>query len=259
MLNDIDTHWLIQQIVGTAELLGQEIKPASAAMLADDLSCYSREILAKALNRTRKEHVGRLTTKAIIDRIDELMGRPTANEAWSVALTALDERKTVVWSEEVAQAWGVARIIAEAGDMIGARMSFIATYDRLVRTARDEFRIPVITVSMGWDADHRTVAIEKAVQLGYIAATQAKKYLPAPKTDDPGFDPVALLLTGAVVPSSNAPPDTQARLAKLRDQLKASGRNQIRKQLKETRATRKDLAARKKEAQEMTDSYLQIL
>jgi len=147
-MNDKDMVWLVQQIVGTAELLGQQITPTAAAMLAEDLDSYPLEVLAKALSRVRTEHTGRLTPKAIIDRIDEAMGRPAANEAWSVAMGAMDERNTVVWTDEMAQAWTVAQPIAQAGDMVGARMAFISAYERLVRTAREERRLPAVSVSL---------------------------------------------------------------------------------------------------------------
>lgn len=249
MLNENDMEWLIRQIIGTAELLGQEIKPAAAAMLAEDLSSYPRPVLAAALSRVRTEHTGRLTPKAIIDRIDEAMGRPGANEAWAVAVKAMDERTTVVWTDEMAQAWGMAKPIADGGDMVGARMAFIGAYERLVRTAREERRMPTVTVSLGHDAAGRTAAVEKAVQLGYMPADQAQQYLPAPAAT-PGFNPVALL-TGRVVPAADAPPEIRARLAQLRDELAGGDQRRAIENANRIAAEADDLAERKAKAQRM--------
>lgn len=255
MLHDHDLQWLINQIVGTAELLGQEMKPTTAAMLADDLSDYPRPVLAKALARVRTEHTGRLTPKAIIERIDEAMGRPVANEAWSVAVCALDERNTVVWTDEMAQAWGAALPIAESGDMVGARMAFIAAYERLVRTARDERRVPAVVVSIGWDTDNRIAAVEKAVQLGYMPPSEAQQYLPAPAAT-PGFNPVALL-AGRVELTGAAPPEIRERLTQLRNELAEGDRGRARQRVERVTAEAADLAARKASAQRLVDEQMQ--
>jgi hypothetical protein len=248
-MNDKDMVWLVQQIVGTAELLGQQITPTAAAMLAEDLESYPREVLAKALSRVRTEHTGRLTPKAIIDRIDESMGRPAANEAWSVAMGAMDERNTVVWTNEMAQAWAVAQPIAQARDMVGARMAFISAYERLVRTAREERRLPEVSVSIGWDAGLRTKAIEQAVSLGYLPQEKATQYLPAPAAT---FNPLALLEGKPV----EAPPEIRERLDQLKqDILAANERDRIEAERRK-QAAAQDLADRKANAQRMTDEAL---
>lgn len=253
MLNEQEMVWLIRQIIGTAELLGQEIKPAAAEMLADDLSSYPRDVLAQALSRVRTEHTGRLTPKAIIDRIDEAMGRPAANEAWAVAIVASDERNTVVWTDEMAAAWGAAQPIAEGGDMVGARMAFIAAYERLVRTAREERRMPSVVVSIGWCQEGRTAAIEKAVQLGYMPQAEAQQYLPAPAAA-PWM--ASLLLTGPAVPVGNAPPEIAERLATLRNEMAEGERRRVREHKQRLLDEATDLAARKQSAQQMTDSAM---
>lgn len=253
-LNDDDLPWLVRQLAATAELLGQELKPNAAALLAEDLAAYDRNILAAALRRVRTEHTGRLTPKAIIDRIDELAGRPAANEAWALASQALDERATIVWTCEMSDAWAVAQPLAATGDMVGARMAFIAAYERLVRVAREERRMPQAWVSLGWDTSGRTAAVEQAQQRGYITAQQEAEMLPAPEPA-PGFNPVALL-TGRVEADPGATPEMRRRLAALRAELAAKdeARHQRRQQAKRRAAL--DLAERKAEAQRRVDERL---
>lgn len=253
MLNDHDMVWLIRQIIGTAELLGQEIKPTAAEMLADDLSSYPRAVLAQALSRVRTEHTGRLTPKAILDRIDEAMGRPGANEAWAVAVVALDERNTVVWTDEMAHAWGAAKPIAEGGDMVGARMAFIAAYERLVRTAREERRLPSVMVSEGWCQEGRKAAIEKAVQLGYMPPSEAQQYLPAPAAE-PWM--AAMLLAGQAVAACKAPPEIAERLTVLREELAEGDRRRARERAERIAAEAADLAERKARAQRQVDERM---
>lgn len=254
MLSDNDLQWLVQQIVGTAELLGQQLTPTAAAMLAEDLSTYPRAVLAAALSRVRTEHTGKLTPKAIIDRIDEAMGRPAANEAWATALTALDERNTVVWTGEMQQAWAVAQPLAAGGDLIGARMAFKDAYERLVRTAREERRTPVVTVSIGWDAEGRTTAIEQAVKLGYMPRSEAVAYLSAPASE-PAFS-VTALLAGRVEVSGSAPPELRGRLLALRDEFSNANQRREEERLRQAVAVIADTAARKAEAQRMADATL---
>ncbi len=252
-MNDQDQTWLLEQLMGTAELLGQQISPASAAMLADDLSTYPREVLARALSRVRTEHSGRLTPKAILDRIDEALGRPAANEAWAIAMQALDERATVVWTGEMSDAWLAAKPIADGGDMVGARMAFIAAYERLVRAAREARSMPVVHVSIGWDATARDAALEKAVQLGYLTDERANEHrvaLPAPV-----FNPVALL-TGNVEVAKHAPPDVRERLKKLRDDLAERRRIEDEARAQGVKAQQVSLAERKAEVQRLVDERL---
>jgi hypothetical protein len=254
MLDDRDTQWLVEQLIGTAELLGQQMSSTAAAMLADDLSAYPRELLAKAMVRVRTEHTGRLTPKAILDRIDEVMGRPGANEAWAMALNALDERATVVWTGEMSEAWGVARDVAAEGDMVGARMAFISAYERLVRTARDERRLPQVTVSIGWDGELRGQAVEKAVQLGYLTKEKAAEHLPA-LGFTPAFNPVALL-AGKVEESADAPPDVRARLAQLREELATAPERRRLAREQQQRSEAEGLQRRKSETQRRVDEAL---
>ena len=105
----------------------------------------------------------------------------SANEAWAVALPAIDEDATVVWTPEIAKAFDVARPILEGGDKIGARMAFIPAYDRLIDQAKRESRTPSYEVSSGWDANMREVAMRQAVTTGLLPApNDDTKALPAP-------------------------------------------------------------------------------
>lgn len=276
MLNDHDQDWLVDQLAATAELLGQQMSPTAAMMLAEDLAEYSRPVLSSALKRVRTECAGKLTPKVIIEAIDAAMGRPGSNEAWATALSALDERNTVVWTEEMAQAWEVARPVVVGGDEIGGRMAFKDAYERLVRAAREERRTPVVTVSMGQDANLRAVGIERAVKLGYLAPKDdremstlireaqvgylrpedAAAYLPAPKAS--AIEPM-LLLAENFTPSPDMPTAVREKLLALRNELATAKLRHAEAMARRAADAAADLIARKAQAQTMADEYTALI
>jgi hypothetical protein len=106
-------------------------------------------------------------------------GRPESEEAWAIAVPARDEGATVVWTDEIANAWQVAVPVMEIGDEVGARVAFRDTYRRLVDAARLERRPVRWFASEGHDPARRRLALEQAVQLGRLPRDEALE-LPAP-------------------------------------------------------------------------------
>ncbi len=248
MLQDRDLVTLLQHIAATAEVLGTTLTEGAAALMAEDLAEYPLMASLSALKRVRTEHTGRLTTKAVIDRLDDVMGRLPAAEAWAVAVQAQDERATVVWSSEIAQAWAVARPLI--ADKVGARMAFVAAYERIVREARERQAMPETLVSIGWDAELRKVAIDAAVAMGRLSSMQALAYVEqAPALPTPGFNPVALL-TGNVEVTHEASPEMRARLADLREQLVAANKRDAQAAEARKQATHQAWAERKAQVAE---------
>ena len=171
---------LVDMILVTAEVMGHELKPSAVMMMVSDLSGYDFAAVANTLNRCRKEQTGRLTLKGILDLLAPAGGWLTANEAWSLALPAADERNTVVWTSEASKAWSVALPLLEVGDKVGARMAFIAAYERHVSTAKSEGKQPVHEVSAGWDAAGLDLAIQQAQIAGLLPPPAPVAALPPP-------------------------------------------------------------------------------
>lgn len=171
---------LVDMILVTAEVMGHELKPSAVMMMVSDLSGYDFAAVANTLNRCRKEQTGRLTLKGILDLLAPAGGWLTANEAWSLALPAADERNTVVWTSEASKAWSVALPLLGVGDKVGARMAFIAAYERHVSTAKSEGKQPVHEVSAGWDAAGRDLAIQQAQIAGLLPPPAPVSALPPP-------------------------------------------------------------------------------
>lgn len=141
-----------------------------------------------------------------------------ADDAWSLALRAMDESETLVWDEQIAEAWSVALPIHEAGDEVGARMAFRDRYQQLVRDAARSGQTRRMTVSLGHDPDLRAARLEQAVEQGTISRTRADTLLPPP--EDPEHS-VAGLLTGQVS-SAEVPDDVRANLASMKAMINGS-------------------------------------
>ena len=124
---------VLKAIAVTAQLTSTELSEAALEVFEADLSGYSEEQILAALTRCRRELSGRLTVSAVIDRISCAGGHQTANEAWGVVMASADESDTVIWTDQIAEAAGIARPILDAGDEVGARMAFRDAYERIVR------------------------------------------------------------------------------------------------------------------------------
>lgn len=185
-MNRDEKEKLIVSLMATAEVMGSEIKPNVALVMVDDLSGYQLADVLQALTRVRREHTGKLTLKVILDILAPAGGWISANEAWAIALPAADEAATVVWTQEMAKAWAIAKPILDAVDKIGARMAFIPAYERFVDQSKRESRLPHYEISAGWDANLRELAVQNAVTAGLLPEPlQDTKALPTP--DRPVF------------------------------------------------------------------------
>lgn len=174
---------VLKMLVATAEVMGHELKTSTVLIMVDDLAGYDFQAVMVALTRCRRECTGRLTLKMVLDLLAPAGGWLTANEAWSMALPAADERNTVVWTQEASKAWSVAQPLMEVGDKVGARMAFIAAYDRHVGAARSEGRQPVQEISAGWDAAGRELAIQQAQIAGLLPPPAPVMALPKPTAE----------------------------------------------------------------------------
>jgi hypothetical protein len=198
---------VLMAIAVTAELTGTELSAAALRVMDDDLKGYPEVNVLRALERCRKELTGRLTLSAIIDRLNEDDGRPTGDEAWSLAIGATDEAETVVWSDEMQQAFAIARPVLDCGDKVGARMAFRDAYERIVRQNREVSRKPVWSASLGWDKGRRIEALAKAERIGLLPSTTVAALMP-PSAD---VLPLSGLVALAALPAPGVVDDGLAR------------------------------------------------
>lgn len=156
-----------------------------------ELSSYSASVVLAAFRAYRdggSEFVP--TPAAIAKRCVLCDGRPSADEAWSIALASRDESATVVWTDEISQAFATCSKVFP--DEVGARMAFKDTYSRLVTGVRGCGMPARWSVSLGWDMRKRDAVLAQAV---------TAKLLPAP------------LVAGLLyAPIGESPPDSNAKI-----------------------------------------------
>lgn len=170
---------LIDAIAVTAELTGTRLSEGAARVMVADLAEYPRDQVLASLRRCRRELRARLTIADILARLDD--GRPGVEEAW--AMLPFDEAATVVWTDEMSRAWGVALPLVEMGDKVAARMAFKEAYAREIAEARDRREPAHWSASLGHDREGREAPIVAAVAAGRLSMSHARQLLPAPRAE----------------------------------------------------------------------------
>ena len=168
------TSKLLEAVAVTAELCGRTFTPAGAAVFTDDLSGFPETAVLKALTRCRREVKGMLTIQDVVSRIDD--GRPGVEEAWSQM--PFSESQSVVWTDEMCRAFGIARGLLDEGDKVAARMAFKEAYTRMVGEARDAGLKVVWTPSLGYDKNSHAAALSEAVATGKLSYAHAADLCP---------------------------------------------------------------------------------
>jgi len=154
------------------------------------LEPYSIDQVKLALSQHMRESKFPPVPVDVVSRMPrESDGRPDANEAWAIALTSRDERDTVCWTQECAQAFAIATPVLEGGDEVGARMAFKAAYERLVDAARAEKRPAQWQLSLGHDPVLREAAATDAVRAGRLLPSAVAAVVPALAAPQVAEDP----------------------------------------------------------------------
>ena len=172
---------LLENIVATAEIMGREISPASAMMMAKDLEQYPIDVMITALTHLRRDAKARFSIGAIIEQIEKLNpdGRPTPDEAW--AMIPRSESESVVMTEEMAEAMRYAQPLLDCNDQVAARRAFLDAYSRIVEKNKLTGIAPRWFPSLGDDKNGRGAALAEAVRLGRIEAAHAVSLMPPDK------------------------------------------------------------------------------
>lgn len=256
MRDHLDTDWLVEELGATMELSGQQIRPAALKLLAEDLEHIDKPMLRLALARIRAEHRGPILTGTVLQYVDHAMGRMLPAEAYALALGSADQHATVVWTDEIAQAWAVAAPLLAANDKFGARQAFLESYGRITGEARALRRRPVVQVSLGHDPEGRTRAVQEAMAAGRLPGgldgltddLREQLQLPAPRA--------ALALPAPESAPTGPRREVLAQLAELREALVLKARRFTPLQV-QVRADRMRLAQAKRNSAAAVAGYLQ--
>lgn len=168
------TENLLKSIAVTAELTDTDLSEFAARIMAKDLSGFPENQVLKALEKCRKELKGKLRISDVIDRIDD--GRPGHEESW--AMIPKSESASIVWTREMAESFGIALPLIEAGDHVAARMAFIETYKSKCAEARNNGTPLKWEPSLGHDRNGREHVLMDAVERGRLTQNHALSLLP---------------------------------------------------------------------------------
>lgn len=189
--------------------------------MAQDLSAeLSDDQLLKGLSRLRKEREW-VSVKSIIELSGASGedGRPGVEVAW--AMCPKSEEASVVWTKEIAEAFGMCRQLLTSGDEIGARMAFKESYSALLEQSRVNHCAIEWTVSLGWDATDRVRSLSEAIERKRISAAHAYGLLGPEQQDQLLMAlpvPERKQLTGEIKPNLKQLTGFQRALVQLRDE-----------------------------------------
>lgn len=145
------------------------------------LACYDFADVEIAFSRYLKSAEGRFSPKpaSIIVIVNAMRpdGRPGVDEAW--AMIPRDEFTSAVMTEEMAEAYGIAKPLLDEGDQVAARMAFKDAYGRIVEQNKMAGIAPKWFPSLGSDPAMRETVMNEAVRLGRLGLDHAAKSVPA--------------------------------------------------------------------------------
>ncbi len=162
---------LLRHVQATAEIYGRSMSPESAEVYIEDLASFNPEAAIAALAKCRRELRTFPTLNDIVTRIPD--SRPGVAEAW--AMIPKDEEGSVVWCEEMAQAYGIARMATTPFDQ---QRAFQEKYTELLAHARLNGIKARWTPSFGFEALGRIAAVDAAVTARRISNETALALLP---------------------------------------------------------------------------------
>ena len=176
-MNQNDFKAFSELLSAVADYYGKPLKSATIQLYWNAFAGFDFELIKRLLN----EHVtvGKFmpTIAELLDILRVMDGRPSPEEAWSMVARSLnDEGVTIVWTEEMASAFGVALGLTE--DRIAARMAFKEAYVGAVSAARKAGRQVRWMPSLGHDPAGREGPLIEAVNLGRLSVQHVRGLLP---------------------------------------------------------------------------------
>jgi hypothetical protein len=196
---------LALELTATVEVCGAQWTKAAVSLALRDLAKYPEPAVIAALARCRGELKYKLTLGDIVERIDD--GRPAPDEAWAHVSAGLDERATVVATDEALEALGEVRHLA--GDHNAVRMAFREAYKRIVVRNKAAGALPSWVPSLGQDPEQRVRVLEEAADRMRLSPQK-----------------VAFLL-GLPAPSYNVPRPQKALPARSTESYNEEGRERV--------------------------------
>ena len=148
------------------------------ALSLDALNIWWATMADLSIEDFRKSMTRHITTSQYFPKPADILSsfrkndKPGAEEAWAMIPKGEDE--SVIWTQDMAVAFGAASPLMADGDMIGARMAFKEVYERELAKNIPTKWIP----SFGRDRSGREAALEQAISLKRLSLETALKFMP---------------------------------------------------------------------------------
>lgn len=177
-MKEEDSKKFFEFLEGCGLIYGREVKDAQAAIFFNALAEYSFVDVEKSFNTHIKSSKFFPTPSDIIQNIPRPMNSHVgADEAWQVALNAMDESTSVIVNNEILQARECAMDIYYSGDKVGARMAFRDAYNRIILQSPK----PTWFVSLGHDKDGREHVKAKFEEMKLLDRQRQDGFLDKPQ------------------------------------------------------------------------------
>lgn len=174
---------------------GKTFSDASMTFVFDVLSEYPLSAIGQALKLHAKVSNFAPMPADVIKIINAHTGmrRLPADEAWAMMPIGEYDKgknsphtieKTVVWTDEMAEAYKSASVFLDDGDKIAARMAFKSAYDRLCSDAELKHKPVVWRIVPGYDKEEAKLVLQSHVANGHISQDAANKVLMPPDLYD---------------------------------------------------------------------------
>lgn len=181
-MTHIDKEPFVQMLKAIFEVYGATLSTDAVSIWWGVLENYPLEIVSRTLTQHVKESRFAPKPADVLDVIRSADGRPGPEEAWS--LIPKSEGASVVWTEEMAKAYGSVSDLINRDDLVAARLAFVEQYRTLVRAARDANKPAKWMPTFGHDWRGRELAVLNAAEKGRLTVAQIKQILPGHMEDD---------------------------------------------------------------------------
>lgn len=187
--SDFETFKMALLSANSVSANGKPLNDLQLSYYFEVLNEFSLVHVIAALRLHSKQCKFAPTPNDIVEIINSGNKRLSADEAWAMMpMNEFNKKKsspftieeTIVWTDEMAEAYKIASVFLEDGDKIAARMAFKSAYDRLCDEAVKQGIPPKWKVVPGYDKTLVAPVIEKAVLMGRLTQDEANRALMPP-------------------------------------------------------------------------------
>lgn len=176
-MNPKDFDPFTELLTTVSDYYGRKLAPGSIELYWNALTAFDFDVVKGLFSEHVRTSKFMPSIAELLDVLRTMDGRPNPEEAWAmVAKSITDEGVTIVWTEEMASAFGVA--IGLQDDKVAARMAFREAYEHAVAEARKHGRPAKWTASLGHDPHGREGPLIDAAKKGRLTIEQVMRLLP---------------------------------------------------------------------------------